>query len=82
METRTFDLDPEWTVARVFPCGHVQHACCRAHLDETCPVCATCVTCHAPIKQDEGGTWIDDTGGDVCMDNDGIDGTHTPKENA
>lgn len=33
------DLDPEWTCAQIYSCGHVQHACCRDHLDPTCELC-------------------------------------------
>ena len=33
------DLDPEWTVFQRYVCGHVQHACCRDHLDPTCEIC-------------------------------------------
>lgn len=39
MEPVTLRLDPEWRFCRRYACGHVQHACCVAHLDEDCPVC-------------------------------------------
>lgn len=34
-----------------------------------------CVTCHDTVTYD-GVVWVDSTGGDVCMDNDGVDGPH------
>lgn len=39
LEPITLELDPEWRVCRRYACGHVQHACCVAHLDGCCPVC-------------------------------------------
>lgn len=39
LERVTIELDPSWTVARRYACGHVQHACCRPHLDDDCPKC-------------------------------------------
>ena len=39
IERVTIDLDPEWTVARRWECGHVQHACCVEHLDVDCEFC-------------------------------------------
>ena len=38
-ERKLVELDPEWTVALIFECGHVQHACCKGCLDEDCPIC-------------------------------------------
>ena len=32
-------LDPAWKIVRRFTCGHMQHACCPAHLDKKCPIC-------------------------------------------
>lgn len=37
-----------------------------------------CKTCHQRVRKDRAGTWIDDTEGDVCMSNDGVDGPHQP----
>jgi len=37
---------------------------------------ATCEICHQSLTEDERGTLIDPTGGDVCMNNDGLDGPH------
>lgn len=39
-----------------------------------------CTICHRTIRMDDEGTWVDDTGGDVCMDNSGTDRTHSPHE--
>jgi len=35
----TWTLDPEWTVARRYACGHVTCACCEEHLPTVCDVC-------------------------------------------
>lgn len=39
LQRADIELDPTWSVARRFECGHVQHASTRRHLDEICPVC-------------------------------------------
>lgn len=39
-----------------------------------------CKTCRNRIRKDDKGTWVDETEGDVCMDNDGEDGAHEPEE--
>jgi len=49
----------------------------REHDDEDEGEDVVCGTCHRPLRTD-CGVWVDDTGGDVCMDNDGNDGAHQP----
>lgn len=39
MEEMVIELNPEWTICKRFTCGHIQHACCRRHLDKECPIC-------------------------------------------
>ena len=41
----TWTLDPEWTVARRFACGHVECACCEDHLSDECGTCLPTVRC-------------------------------------
>lgn len=41
----TWTLDPEWTVARRYECGHVTCACCEDHLAATCEVCPPLLRC-------------------------------------
>jgi len=50
------------------------------HGDESMVFDSTCFICNDTIHQDDKGTWIDSTGGDVCMNNDGEDVTHTPDD--
>lgn len=39
LEPIVFKLDPDWTYFQRYSCGHVQHACCREHLDAICELC-------------------------------------------
>jgi hypothetical protein len=46
--------------------------------DRRAPRVTRCMICHDTITRDPIRAWVDSTGGDVCMDNDGIDTTHRP----
>lgn len=37
-----------------------------------------CTICHQPLKR-VGATLVDPTGGDICMNDDGVDGPHMPE---
>lgn len=39
VERKLIRLDPEWTVALRYECGHIQHACCEEHLNQECELC-------------------------------------------
>ena len=35
---KTFSIPESHLAGRVWPCGHVQTACCTNHLDNECPL--------------------------------------------